>query len=144
MASVKLDDLENAIVMVDSGLGDAKAWVERETGIIYMRNDEYMDDEAPLPADIDIDDDDARYVAVPGAREFHLGHALAFRFTESQLPGDEEKVREFFRKPGAYARFSRLVESRGARDEWHRFREEETKAALRAWCDEHGLELDES
>jgi hypothetical protein len=140
MASVKLDDLENAIVMVDSGLGDAKAWVERETGIIYMRNDEYMDDEAPLPADID--NDDEGYVAVPGAREFDLGHALAFRFTESHLPGDEEKVREFFRKPGAYARFSRLVESRGARDDWHRFREDETRAALQRWCEQHGLQLE--
>jgi hypothetical protein len=141
MQAVNLDELENAMIVVDGGIGQAKAWVSRETGMIHLRDDDYMDDEAPLPAEIDSDD---RYVPVPGSRELDLGHHLVFRFTDTHLPGDGENVRELFRKKGAYARFSKLLEIRGERDAWHRFREEETRLALEGWCRQHGLPFDDA
>ena len=52
-----------------------------------------------------------------------------------------DRVRQMFRKPGAYARFGKLVDDRGLRDQWHRFRDEQTRAALANWCDENGLRL---
>jgi hypothetical protein len=138
MPAVNLDELENAAIMVDSEVGNVEAWVSRETGMVHVLNDDYMDEEAPVPAGIG--DNDARYVAVPGMRELDLGMDLVFRFTRSHLPGDEDKVRDIFRSKGAYGRFSHLLESRGALDAWHRFRAEHTRAALRAWCEDHGLQ----
>lgn len=99
--------------MVDEFDGKAKAWVARETGIVHVRNDEYMDDETPLPADVE---DDERYVPVPDIKQLDLGKRLEFRFTEAHMPGDEHAVRESFRKKGAYSRFSDLVAERGETD----------------------------
>lgn len=48
MAAVNLDELEHAALVVDDG---AKALVARATGMIHLLNDDYMDEEAPLPAD---------------------------------------------------------------------------------------------
>ncbi|HEX8784564.1 MAG TPA: hypothetical protein VF793_00175 [Telluria sp.] len=140
MPSVNLDELETAAMMVDGDVGNVEAWVSRETGMIHVLNDDYMDEEAPVPADIG--DNDERYVAVPGIRELDLGRDLVFRFTRGQLPGDVENVRDMFGSKGAYARFSRLLETRGATDAWHRFRDEETRKALRAWCEENGLQAE--
>jgi hypothetical protein len=139
MSSINLDELENAAILVDDGYGSAKALVSRETGMIHLLNDEYMDEEAPLPADAEASGD---YVSVPSSRELGLGNNLVFRFAGEHLPGDTHTVQEFFRKPGAYARFSRLLDERGARDQWHRFRDEETRTALRRWCEDHDLQAD--
>lgn len=136
MSHVDLSELENAMIMVDGTGSMTRAWVSRETGIVHVRNDDYMDDEAPLPADVE---DDDRYVPVPGIHELDLGKQMVFRFTREYLPGDEEKVRDIFRKKGAYARFSSLLDQCGERDNWHRFRDEQTAAALREWCEDNGL-----
>jgi hypothetical protein len=65
---------------------------------------------------------------------------LAYRFTEEHMPGDYDQVRALFRKSGAYGRVSDLVHKRGLRDAWHKFRDDETKAALHEWCEAKGLE----
>jgi len=137
MPTVKLDELENAAILVDDGAGSAKALVSRETGMIHLLNDDYMDEEAPLPGDIEAE---GLYVSVPSTRELGLGVELVFRFTGQHLPADMESVRDMFRRKGAYGRFSRLVETRGARDAWHRFREQEIRVALEDWCRQHGLQ----
>jgi hypothetical protein len=139
MAQVNLNDLEVAMQIVGNGSAGAKAWVARDTGCVHIQSDEYMTDGTPLPVDIENED---RYLPVPGMRSLDLGSVLAFRFTEKHLPGDEAKVREFFRKPGAYARFSRLLETQGARDQWHRFRDAAIRAALIDWCEENELQSD--
>lgn len=140
MASVKLDELENAAILVDGGEGSAKALVARDTGMIHLLNDDYMDEEAPLPGDFETE---GLYVSVPSMRELGLGVELVFRFTGQHLPADMESVRDMFRRKGAYGRFSRLVETRGARDAWHHFREQEIRAALEDWCRQHGLQLED-
>ena len=137
MPQVNLDELENAMALMDDEFSDTEAWVARDTGIIHIRNDEYLDEEAPLPADVD---DDKRYVPIPSLRALDLGNTLVFRFAEEYLPGDVERVHEFFRRKGAYGRFSRLLEMRSAKDEWHRFRDESTRAALREWCEKNDLQ----
>jgi hypothetical protein len=53
MATVDLGELEYAMIMMDDMTGGTEAWVSRETGIVHVRNDEYMDDETPLPADVE-------------------------------------------------------------------------------------------
>jgi hypothetical protein len=143
MTAVKLDELENAALAVDDGEGSTKALVSRETGMIHLLNDEYMDEEAPLPSDQGGNgdrSDDGGYVSVPAAGALGLGDALVLRFAGSHLAGDEAAVRDLMRYQDNDG-FARLLEERGAAERWQRFRTEETRAALGRWCQEHGLEL---
>jgi hypothetical protein len=136
MASVNLDELAHAATIVDDGDGAAHALVERDTGMIHLLNDEYMDEEAPLPADLEADD---RYVSVPAASALGLGDELVFRFAAGRLAGDQATVRELFRD-GDDAGFKRLLEERGAWEAWQRFRDEQTRSVLLRWCGQHGLQ----
>jgi hypothetical protein len=139
MTSVNLDELENAAILVDDGEGSAHALVARDSGMIHLLNDEYMDEEAPLPGHIEAG---GNYVPVPAASTLGLGRELMFRFAAGHLAGDQERVRELFVRGDGYDRFARLLEERGALDAWYRFREKQTRTALEAWCRQHGLELD--
>lgn len=136
MPTVNLDELEHAAIIVEDGNGEAKALVSRASGMIHLLNDEYMDEEAPLPADMEGDD---RYVVVPPAGTLGIGDQLVFRFASAHLAGDQAKVRELFDADDADG-FEALLEARGATEDWERFRKEETETALRRWCAEHGLE----
>jgi hypothetical protein len=107
--------------------------------MIHLLNDEYMDEEAPLPGDIE---STGQYVTVPAASELGLGRELMFRFAASHLPGDRERVQELFARDDGYDRFARLLEERGLLDAWYRFREDETRTALAHWCSQHGLQLE--
>ncbi|GAB3459832.1 hypothetical protein GCM10027321_18400 [Massilia terrae] len=136
MPTVNLNDLEDAVTLVGDDWGEAEAWVSRDTGEVLLRTECDPPGAPPLPDDIAESD---RYIEVPGSRDLDLGTPLVFRFVERDMPRDYDAVREMFHKKGAYRRFSDLVDRRNLRDKWHRFRDDETKAALRAWCAEHGL-----
>jgi hypothetical protein len=138
MASVNLDELAHAATIVDDGDGSAKALVARDTGMIHLLNDEYMDEEAPLPADLEAD---GRYVSVPAASALGLGDELVFRFAAGQLAGDQATVRELFRD-GDDEGFKRLLEERGAWEAWQRFRIDQTRTQLLRWCEQHGLQAE--
>jgi hypothetical protein len=142
MAAIKLDELENAAILVDDGEGSAKALVARDSGMIHLLNDEYMDEEAPVPGDMGDSEAGGNYVSVPAASELGLGRALMQRFAGSHLPGDRERVQEIFARQDPYDRFSKLLEERGELAAWYRFREQETRTALARWCEQHGLQLD--
>lgn len=133
MPTVDLDDLENAVIFVsDSG---AEAWVQRSTGTVYFKSD--FGAEQELPEDLGTTDD---YLEVPNQRDLDLGNAMALAFTEAEMAQNYDQVREMFRKKGAYANFSRLLEASNLRDKWHKFQEERTRQALSEWCRENGLE----
>lgn len=136
MPTVNLDELEHAAIIVDDGDGEAKALVSRQSGMIHLLNDEYMDEEAPLPADLEGDD---RYVVIPPASTLGIGDQLVFRFAAAHLAGDQDTVRELFDTDDADG-FEQLLEARGALEAWERFRSEETRAALLRWCKENRLE----
>ena len=138
MASVNLDELAHAATIVGDGDGIAHALIERDTGMIHLLNDEYMDEEAPLPADLEAD---GRYVNVPAASALGLGDELVFRFAAAHLAGDQATVRELFRN-GDDEGFKRLLEERGALENWQRFRDEQTRTALLGWCERHGLQAE--
>ncbi|MCS0630800.1 hypothetical protein NX786_15800 [Telluria mixta] len=138
MAAVNLDELEHAALVVDDGEGRATALVARATGMIHVLNDDYMDEEAPMPADPG--DGDGDYVAVPPASTLGIGDQLVFRFAAAHLAGDQAAIRDLVRAEDIDG-FERLLDERGATESWQRFRTEETQAALRRWCDEHGLRV---
>jgi hypothetical protein len=142
MAAIKLDELENAAILVDDGEGSAKALIARDTGMIHLLNDEYMDEEAPLPGDMGDAEAGGNYVSVPAASELGLGRTLMQRFAGTHLPGDREQLQAMFARRDPYDRFSKLLEQRGELDAWYRFREAETRTALARWCEQHGLQLE--
>lgn len=136
MAKVDANELETAMTLMDDP-SDNEAWVCRASGKIFIRSDVVGDDE-DIPDDVE---DEDKYVSVPGMKSLDLGQALVFDFVDEHLPEDEAEVRQFFRRSGAYARFSHLVEDRGLRDRWHAFRDERIRSAMRAWCEDNGLTL---
>jgi hypothetical protein len=138
MAVVKLDELEHAATIVEDGEGEAKALVSRETGMIHLLNDEYMDEEAPLPSDAE---GDGKYVPVPPASSLGIGDALVLRYAASHLPGDEATVQDLYREQDVDG-FFKLLGERGATEDWQRYRLDHTRAALGRWCEEHGLQLE--
>lgn len=138
MAAVNLDELAHAALIVDDGEGAAHALVARDTGLIHLLNDEYMDEEAPLPADAEAG---GNYVSVPAAGELGLGNELVLRFAAHHLAGDQAAVREMLRTDDVDG-FEQLLEARDATDAWQRFHTEETETVLRRWCDEHGLQAE--
>jgi hypothetical protein len=142
MAAIKLDELENAAILVEDGEGSAKALIARDSGMIHLLNDEYMDEEAPVPGNTGDSEAGGNYVSVPAASELGLGRALMQRFAGSHLPGDTARVQEMFARRDPYDDFSKLLDERGERDAWSRFREQETRTALSRWCEQHGLQLD--
>jgi hypothetical protein len=137
MSTVNLDELEAAAMQVEDGDGSVTALVSRETGIVHLLNDEYMDDEAPMPS---ASGGDNRYVPVPSAATLGIGDGLILRFAATHLAEDQDTVRDLFRDHDTEG-FARLLQERGAAEAWETFHEEATRSALRSWCEENGLQL---
>ena len=139
MSTVNLDELEGAAMMVEEGGGSVTALGSRDTGMIHLLNDEYMDEEAPTPA---ASGGDERYVPVPPAGTLGIGDGLVLRFAATHLADDQETVRDMFRDRNTEG-FARLLEERGAGEAWERFHAQATRSALLRWCEENGLQLAE-
>lgn len=139
MSTVNLDELERAAMMVEDGGGTVTAMVSRETGMIHMLNDEYMDEEAPMPSG---PGGNEPYVPVPPASMLGIGDGLVLRFAATHLADEQDTVRDLFRDRDTEG-FARLLKERGAGDAWERFHEEVTRTALQHWCEENGLQLAE-
>jgi hypothetical protein len=137
MPTVNLDELEGAAMRVEDGNGTVTAMVSRETGIIHLLNDEYMDEEAPMPSASGGNED---YIPVPPASTLGIGDELILRFAAAHLPEDQDTVRDLFRDRNTEG-FARLLNERGAGEAWDGFHEEATRTALQRWCEENGLQL---
>jgi hypothetical protein len=99
------------------------------------------DDPGKLPADI-LDAD--KYLPVPDKRELDLGSRLVFRFAREVLPKDYNEIASIFNKRGAYSKFKGLLTRRKALDQWYAFEEKATQEALRDWCADNGIEIEET
>ncbi len=82
-------------------------------------------------------------IEVPHKNELGLGTALVFDFVEEHLPEDYDQVRRMFRRSGAYSRYKGLLERRGLLQKWYDFEDGREEQALREWCKENNIELDE-
>lgn len=135
MSTVNMDELERAAMMVEDGDGRVTALVSRETGMIRLLNDEYMDEEAPMPS---ASGSYAGYVPVPSAGTLGIGDGLILRFAATHLPEDQHTVRDLFQNRDTEG-FARLLQERGAAEAWERFHDETTQTALRRWCEANAL-----
>jgi hypothetical protein len=136
MPTVNLDELEQAAMIVEDGGGAVRALVSRETGMIHRLDEDYMDEEAPMPSPPGADE---RYVPVPPAATLGIGDELVLRFAATHLADDQALVRDLFRNKDIEG-FARLLEERGAGDAWERFHADATRTALGRWCEENGLQ----
>jgi CMP-2-keto-3-deoxyoctulosonic acid synthetase len=68
---------------------------------------------------------------LPHKTDLDLGKRLALRFAASELPYCRDRIADFFRHKGAYARFKDLLDSEGALERWYKYETEATERALR-------------
>jgi hypothetical protein len=138
VVTVKYEDLSAAFDFVNFGAPmEHQAYISIDTGTIYWISD-VSPLEEEIPEDLETSD---RYIAVPHKNDLDLGSDLALRFATEELPGLYNRVEEFFRHRGAYARFKELLASEGCLDKWYAFEAESTERALRNWCTENGINV---
>jgi hypothetical protein len=139
---VKWVDLEMAYQFVSGGGSpyNNRAFLCKRTGKLYYHSDLLGDDEEELPDDIE---DEDKYFAIPHKKELDLGKPLVMDFVHEFLPGDLERVRDIFRKRGAYGRFKDFLVRRGTLDKWYKFEASMEEKALRTWCGVNSIELEE-
>lgn len=131
-----ISDIEDGIEFISADpSGDSEAFLSLATGKIHYRS-EYVDE--ALPSDID---DDSKYLALPCKRNLNLNVVLIFRFVEQRLPDKASEVRMFFKKRGAYARYSNWLDRHNLTDDWYRFREQATTEAIVKWCKNNHVDL---
>lgn len=137
-APVSYADLLAAFGWVSaSGSMENTAFVSRQTGALHWGSDvNELEDE--LPEDIE---DESIYLAVPHKNDLDLGKDLVLRFAEQHLPESSATVTGFFRQRGAYARFKDLLERKGILEAWYAFEAQGVERALRAWCEDCGIQL---
>lgn len=135
----KFEELLDAFEFVSfAQRGEHEAYFCAESGKIHWHS-EYGDNEEPLPDDIE---NASKYIPIPHKNDLDLGKQLVLKFVGEFLPDDLGKVREIFRRPGAYARFKGLLEDRGMLQPWHEYEAKAQKDALREWCRDAGIEID--
>lgn len=133
--ALKLDDLLEAQRFsnaMEQEMGQPGAWIDLETGDIPWATGDSTQQHKHKAS---------RYLPVPSDYELGLGSALVFNFVQARAPQEADKVRGFFRKKGAYARFSDWADQHDLRDAWHAYREQSFVNALLAWCEEHGIKV---
>jgi hypothetical protein len=96
------------------------------------------DTEGELPEDME---DATLYCAVPHKNDLDLGRNLVFRFVFECLPEQEHRVKDYFRRRGAYACFKELLDRTGHLEQWYQYEQKATKTALLAWAAEEGLNV---
>jgi hypothetical protein len=137
---VKLSDIEAAFMFVGSAMyGMNSAVLCRDSGKILYRSDMSGIDEIEAAEEFDWD----LCVEIPHKNDLSLGRELVFEFVEQRLPEEYNRVRQFFRRRGAYSSYKSLLEAKGLLQEWYDFESSREESALREWCEENEIELDE-
>lgn len=137
---MKIDDLELAYEAADfdGGSGEVRIYVSKTTGEIVWDAEEFSGEPCPVE---DIEDNDD-YVLVPNKYDLDMGNRLVWRFVDLEIPGLYEKVREIFRRKGAYSRFKQFLEYNGILQKWFDFESAELRKALIEWCEDNKIKMD--
>ncbi|WP_419659420.1 hypothetical protein Dvar_83130 [Desulfosarcina variabilis str. Montpellier] len=138
MTTIKFDDIENAFMFVSMDQEFmSNACLCTETGQLFYASELAGIDE--FPDDID----DPKYISIPHKNDLDLGRNLVIEFVSEFLPEELDRVYSHFRHPGAYSRYKDLLFEKGLLDQWYKFEDERQKAALKAWCAENGIAIEE-
>ena len=121
------------------GMYEHEAYICRQSGKVYW-NSEFGDNFEELPDDIT---DDSKYVGIPHKTELDLGSELALKFVAQFCPQHLDQVDKIFHRKGAYANFKALMELNGLIDQWYEFENRASEEALREWCRDNDIEIEE-
>jgi hypothetical protein len=136
---VKIFDLEIAFNFVNSApYGQNSAYLNKETGEVYLESG--MGDSDEMPDDIN---NGERYITVPHKNDMNLGIKLVREFVYEQIPDQALDVEDCFRRRGGYSCFKEILVRCGALEKWFQFEEERSKVALRNWCVENGIQIED-
>jgi Uncharacterised protein family (UPF0158) len=137
--AVDFKELLEAFEFVSSAPdGEVKTYLHKITGKVYWQSD-LIDDLEPLPDDIDSD----YYLVLPDKRDLELGRQLVFDFIDEHLPDESDEIRAVFRRKGAYSTFKYILDKNNLRETWHDFETKAQERALREWCKDQGITLEE-
>ena len=133
---MKYADIESAYIDNDFS-SESSVYINKQTGQVLYHSEYEMDEEN------EIDFFDENLVSLPDKRELNLGSRMVFKFADKKFKEEYETIKYYFSKKGAYSKFRNLLEKRNKVDEWYKFENQETEAALRNWCSENGINLDD-
>jgi len=134
---IKFSDIEDAFFFVSSAPMTANTAVLcKETGELFYASD--YTDEDEISEDIYYRED---CIEIPHKNDLDLGRNLVFEFIEQHLPGDFDKVRDIFRRKGAYGRYKDLLDDRDLSQEWYDFENTRQAETLRRWCKDNEIKL---
>lgn len=134
---IKFSDIELAFEYVSSSSMTANvAVICKETGEIFYGSDYEVMEEIPEEV---YDRDDC--IEIPHKNDLDLGRNLVFEFVEQYLPIDFGRVRQIFRRRGAYGRYKDLLDDRGFLKKWYDFENTRQTDTLREWCEDNEINL---
>ena len=135
---INFSDLEDAFLFVSSDQPFInEAVINKKTGKTFYKSDLAGIDD--FPDEVYSED----YIEIPHKNDLNLGRNLVHDFVLKHLPQKLAEVDQIFSKRGAYSRFKELLNSTRLLETWYKFEDEQTKLALRQWCNENNLEIDE-
>ena len=88
----------------------------REAITIYNHERPHLSLAFKKPEEVYYNDD---CIKIPHKNDLDLGRDLVFEFVEQYLPGDLGRVRQIFRRNGAYKRYKDFLESRDFLQKWY-------------------------
>lgn len=136
--AIRFDEIENAFMFVSMGQPDMhNAYLCKETWQIFYTSE--LGDSDELPEDID----DPKYISIPHKNDLDLGKDLVIEFVSEFIPEELDRVYSFFRRKGAYSRYKNFLFDKGLLEKWYQFENEREEAALKEWCAENGIEIEE-
>ena len=139
MTKIAYDDIELAFDFVSSQPPCTNsAFISKTTGQIYFVS--AFGDSDELPEDIE---DAAQYIAIPHKNDLDLGIALVRAFVWQRIPEQTQKVEHIFSRKGAYARFKNYLDTLGLLEAWYGFEAAQTESALKRWCEENSIDIEE-
>jgi hypothetical protein len=135
------DDIENAYEFVNfDSYGMNRAVFRRDTGEILYQSELGDMKEIEIAEDM-LDDENC--IDIPHKNDLDLGKALVFEFMEEKQPEKLGEVENFFRHSGAYSNFKALLDSEGLLQSWYEFESLEQEKALRQWCKDNDIKLED-
>ncbi len=136
---IKFSEIESAFELVGyGGYGENTALLDKKTGTFYFHS-EYGDFEE-IPDEIWEADETLK---IPHKNDFDLGLRLVFRFVDEFMTDDYNRVQTIFSRRSAYAYYKDLLADRGLLDAWYTYENAATQKAIREWCVDEGLELED-
>jgi hypothetical protein len=135
---IKFRDIEDAYMMANTGgYGESTSLLDKASGIFYYESD---NTDEKIPEEIFASDD---VVSLPDKNELDLGSRLVFRFIRATFPEGYDKVSEIFTRRGAYGRYKKWLIANNLLDKWYDYSNAAENAALREWCADNGIELED-